>query len=276
MSARWLPVSNYKKVYVMELAFGIKDVIDIVLVALLLFEAYRLMKEMGAGNIFVGIMAFVVMWFLVTHVFKMELLGAIFNRVVAVGAIGLIVIFQSEIRRFFSRIGSRKNWKSMQWLKKQFRFVSHDTKTDEEFPIMRVVLACRDMSRTKTGALIVLQREDGLQQYIESGEIINADISTRLIENIFFKNSPLHDGAMIIADNRVKAAGAILPVSQNPDVPQYLGLRHRSALGITERTDALVIIVSEETGTISLAKDGKFSLNITAEQLEHILSKELE
>lgn len=143
----------------MELAFGIKDVIDIVLVALLLFEAYRLMKEMGAGNIFVGIMAFVVMWFLVTHVFKMELLGAIFNRVVAVGAIGLIVIFQSEIRRFFSRIGSRKNWKSMQWLKKQFRFVSHDTKTDEEFPIMRVVLACRDMSRTKTGALIVLQRE---------------------------------------------------------------------------------------------------------------------
>lgn len=271
-----MPVSNYKKVYVMELAFGIKDVIDIVLVALLLFEAYRLMKEMGAGNIFVGIMAFVVMWFLVTHVFKMELLGAIFNRVVAVGAIGLIVIFQSEIRRFFSRIGSRKNWKSMQWLKKQFRFVSHDTKTDEEFPIMRVVLACRDMSRTKTGALIVLQREDGLQQYIESGEIINADISTRLIENIFFKNSPLHDGAMIIADNRVKAAGAILPVSQNPDVPQYLGLRHRSALGITERTDALVIIVSEETGTISLAKDGKFSLNITAEQLEHILSKELE
>lgn len=260
----------------MELAFGIKDVIDIVLVALLLFEAYRLMKEMGAGNIFVGIMAFVVMWFLVTHVFKMELLGAIFNRVVAVGAIGLIVIFQSEIRRFFSRIGSRKNWKSMQWLKKQFRFVSHDTKTDEEFPIMRVVLACRDMSRTKTGALIVLQREDGLQQYIESGEIINADISTRLIENIFFKNSPLHDGAMIIAGNRVKAAGAILPVSQNPDVPQYLGLRHRSALGITERTDALVIIVSEETGTISLAKDGKFSLNITAEQLEHILSKELE
>ncbi|MGN0186644.1 MAG: diadenylate cyclase CdaA [Paludibacteraceae bacterium] len=259
----------------MELAFGVKDVIDIVLVALLLFEAYRLMKEMGAGNIFVGIMAFVVVWFLVTHVFKMELLGAIFNKVVAVGAIGLIVIFQSEIRRFFSRIGSRKNWKSMQWLKKQFRFASHETK-NAEFPIMRVVLACRDMSRTKTGALIVLQREDGLQQYIESGEIINADISTRLIENVFFKNSPLHDGAMIIADNRVKAAGAILPVSQNPDVPQYLGLRHRSALGITERTDALVIIVSEETGTISLAKDGKFSLNITAEQLEHILATEME
>ncbi len=259
----------------MELAFGIKDVIDIVLVALLMFGVYKLMKNMGAGNIFMGILAFVLVWFLVTHVFKMELLGAILNRVVAVGAIGLIVIFQSEIRRFFSRIGSRTNWRSMQWLKKVFRNGQKEGKKSE-FPIMRLVIACRDMARAKTGALIVIQRSDSLQQYIESGDVINADVNTRLIENIFFKNSPLHDGAMIVANGRIKAAGAILPVSQNPDVPKYLGLRHRSALGISERTDALVIVVSEETGTISLARDGKFSLNITAEQLEHILSTELE
>ena len=259
----------------MELAFGIKDIIDIVLVALLMFGVYKLMKNMGAGNIFMGILAFVLVWFLVTHVFKMELLGAILNRVVAVGAIGLIVIFQSEIRRFFSRIGSRTNWRSMQWLKKVFRNGQKESKKNE-FPIMRLVIACRDMARAKTGALIVIQRSDSLQQYIESGDVINADVNTRLIENIFFKNSPLHDGAMIVANGRIKAAGAILPVSQNPDVPKHLGLRHRSALGISERTDALVIVVSEETGTISLARDGKFSLNITAEQLEHILSTELE
>ncbi len=258
----------------MDLAFGVKDIIDIVLVAVLLFEGYKLMKEMGAGNIFLGIMSFVVVWFLVTYIFKMELLGTIFNNVVSVGAIGLIVIFQNEIRRFFSRIGSHQSWKSMQWLKKVFRF-SQKSSNKTEFPIMRLVLACRDMARTKTGALIVIQRVDSLQQYIESGDVINADINTRLIENIFFKNSPLHDGAMIIADNKIMAAGAILPVSQNPDIPKYLGLRHRSALGISERSDALVIIISEETGTISLAKDGRFSLNITAEELEHSLATEL-
>ena len=258
----------------MELAFGIKDVIDIVLVALLMFGVYKLMKNMGAGNIFVGILAFILVWFLVTHVFKMELLGAILNKVVAVGVIGLIVIFQNEIRRFFSRIGSHSKTRSMRWIKKMFH-ISEDEETKTTYPIMHIVLACRDMARTKTGALIVIQRNESLQQYIESGDVVNADVNTRLIENIFFKNSPLHDGAMILADGRVMAASAILPVSQNPDVPKHLGLRHRSALGISERTDALAIIVSEETGTISLARDGKFSLNITAEQLEHILATEL-
>lgn len=259
----------------MELAFGIKDIIDIILVAFLLYQAYKLMKDTGAGNIFIGIMAFVVFWFLVTHVFKMELLGAILNRVIGVSAIGLIVIFQNEIRRFFSRIGSSKNWKFWKRFKNLFKIKSKDEQLSE-FPIMRVVLACRNLSRTKTGALLVVQRQDTLQQYIESGDIINADISTRLIENIFFKNSPLHDGAMIISDDKIIAAASILPVSQNPNVPKHLGLRHRAALGISEKTDAIVIIVSEEMGTISLAIGGKLTLNITAEQLERLLSTELE
>jgi diadenylate cyclase len=258
----------------MELAFGVKDIVDIVLVAILLYQAFKLMKDTGAGNIFLGIMTFVIFWFLVTHVFKMELLGAILNRVIGVSAIGLIVIFQNEIRRFFSRIGSRKNWKFILRLQKLFKIKSKEHELT--FPIMRVVLACRNLSRTKTGALLVIQRHDSLQQYVESGDVINANINTRLIENIFFKNSPLHDGAMIINDQHIVAAGAILPVSQNTDIPKFLGLRHRAALGISERTDAIVIIVSEETGTISLAIGAKFTLNVTAEQLERLLSTELE
>lgn len=258
----------------MELAFGVKDIVDIVLVAILLYQAFKLMKDTGAANIFLGIMTFVVFWFLVTHVFKMELLGAILNRVIGVSAIGLIVIFQNEIRRFFSRIGSRKNWKFVLRLQKLFKIKSKEPALT--FPIMRVVLACRNLSRTKTGALLVIQRQDSLQQYVESGDVINADINTRLIENIFFKNSPLHDGAMIIDDQHIVAAGAILPVSQNTDIPKFLGLRHRAALGISERTDAIVIIVSEETGTISLAIGAKLTLNVTAEQLERLLSTELE
>ena len=258
----------------MELAFGVKDIVDIVLVAILLYQAFKLMKDTGAGNIFLGIMTFVIFWFLVTHVFKMELLGAILNRVIGVSAIGLIVIFQNEIRRFFSRIGSRKNWKFILRLQKLFKIKSKEHELT--FPIMRVVLACRNLSRTKTGALLVIQRHDSLQQYVESGDVINADINTRLIENIFFKNSPLHDGAMIIDYQHIVAAGAILPVSQNTDIPKFLGLRHRAALGISERTDAVVIIVSEETGTISLAMGAKLTLNVTAEQLERLLSTELE
>ena len=258
----------------MELAFGIIDIVDIVLVALLLYQAFKLMKDTGAGNIFIGIMTFVIFWFLVTHVFKMELLGAILNRVIGVSAIGLIVIFQNEIRRFFSRIGSRKNWKFILRLQKLFKIKSKEP--GMTFPIMRVVLACRNLSRTKTGALLVIQRHDSLQQYVESGDLINANINTRLIENIFFKNSPLHDGAMIIDYQHIVAAGAILPVSQNTDIPKFLGLRHRAALGISERTDAIVIIVSEETGTISLAIGAKLTLNVTAEQLERLLSTELE
>ena len=258
----------------MELAFGVKDIVDIVLVAILLYQAFKLMKDTGAGNIFLGIMTFVIFWFLVTHVFKMELLGAILNRVIGVSAIGLIVIFQNEIRRFFSRIGSRKNWKFILRLQKLFKIKSREHELT--FPIMRVVLACRNLSRTKTGALLVIQRHDSLQQYVESGDVINADINTRLIENIFFKNITIHDGAMIIDYQHIVAAGAILPVSQNTDIPKFLGLRHRAALGISERTDAIVIIVSEETGTISLAIGAKLTLNVTAEQLERLLSTELE
>ena len=250
---------------------GIKDIIDIILVAFVLYETYKLIKGTGASNFFVGLLAFVLFWFLISRVFKLQLMGAILDRVISVGALALIVIFQNEIRRFFSRIGSRQNWTFFK--KIQHFFKSPNGKNKENtFPIMKVVLACRNMARTKTGALIVIARNSNLREYIESGDVIDADINTRLIENIFFKNSPLHDGAMIISDERITSAGSILPVSQNPDIPRHLGLRHRSALGITERTDALAIVVSEETGTISIAMDDTIDINVTAEQLERILA----
>lgn len=256
----------------MSIAFGIKDVIDIFLVAVLLYQVYKLMHNTGTVNIFLGIMSFVVAWFLVVKVLRLELMGAILNQLISVGSIVLVVIFQEEIRHFFSRLGSRKNWKVYRRFTKLFR-PSAAREQKRTFPTMKLVMACRNMARTKTGALIVIGREVSLQEYIDSGDVVNADINTRLIENIFFKNSPLHDGAMIILGDRIVAAGAILPVSKNPDIPRHLGLRHRAALGVTEKTDALVIIVSEETGTISLALEGEYRLNLSAEDLERELTE---
>lgn len=255
----------------MSIAFGIKDAIDILLVAILLYQTYKLMRNTGAVNIFAGVMVFVVIWFLIVKVFKLELMGAILNQLVSVGAIALIVIFQNEIRRFFQRLGSKQSWKL--WDRISHFFHPHQEKRKRTFPVMKLVLACRNMSRTKTGALIVIGRKNSLQEYIDTGDKINSDINTRLIENIFFKNSPLHDGAMIIVDDRIVAAGAILPVSKNPDIPRHLGLRHRAAMGVSEKCDAVVIIVSEETGTITMAIDGAYKLNLTPEDLERLLTE---
>ena len=256
----------------MPFAIGLKDIFDILLVAILLYQVYRLIKNTGAINIFFGVMVFVFIWFLIVKVLKLGLTGAILNQVVSVGAIALVILFQNEIRKFLLKLGSRQNWK---FYKNIAKIIKGNTLKDGQvaFPVMKLVLACRNMSRTKTGALIVVGRDNSLQEYIESGEQISADINTRLIENIFFKNSPLHDGAMIIADHKIVAAGAILPVSKNPNIPRHLGLRHRAAMGISEKSDAIVIIVSEETGTISMAIDGAYRLNLTAEDLERNLTK---
>ena len=141
--------------------------------------------------------------------------------------------------------------------------------------IMPIVMACMQMSKGKVGALIVIERTASLADIISTGEIVNADINQRLIENIFFKNSPLHDGAMIISDHRIRAASCILPVSHNLDIPKELGLRHRAALGMSQESDALIVIVSEETGGISIASSGRFRLRLSAEELEAVLTEEL-
>lgn len=256
----------------MGYAIGLKDIIDIFLVAVLFYQIYRLVKGTSVSNIFIGLILFLVVWFVVKY-FDMTLLSMIFDAVVNVGAIALIVIFQTEIRNFFARLGS-SNWAFMQWLRRVFKPKKRQVE-ESAFPIMKMVLACRNMAKTKTGALIVIGRKTRLNEYIETGDLVNADINTRLIENVFFKNSPLHDGAMIVTDNRITAAGCILPVSRNPEIPRHLGLRHRSALGISENTDAITIIVSEETGTISLAINSSYQLNVTPEELERVLAEKL-
>jgi len=251
---------------------GIKDIIDILLVAFLMYQTYKLMKETGTAKIFIGIMILITIWFSVEHVLKMELLGSILNRVVSVGAIGLIVIFQNEIRRFLFRIGSGKDIKNIEKFKKIF-FKKDSTKN--AFPIMPLIMACQKMSKEKTGALIIIEKNNKLWDFIETGETINADINAQLIESLFFKNSPLHDGAVIISKERILAARCILPISQNLNIPNHFGLRHRAAIGLTERTDALAIIVSEESGNITMSFSGQWTTPLTAEQLKTKLSNKL-
>jgi len=242
------------------------------LVAVLLYQTFKLLKRTGAVNIFIGILAFLICWFLVSYVFKMELLGGIFDRIVSVGAFALIVLFQDEIRRFFSRIGSRRKGSIIQALKRIFVTDNND-KEKTDFDLVQIVLACRNLAKSSTGGLIVLTRNNNLEFYTHSGEQINAAINSRLIESIFFKNSPLHDGALIISDRKLKAAACILPVSKNQSIPKRMGLRHRAALGITEHSDSIAIIVSEETGHISWALNGQLTVNVKPEQLEHFLSE---
>ncbi|MBQ8593592.1 MAG: diadenylate cyclase CdaA [Bacteroidaceae bacterium] len=253
----------------MLIDFGIKDLLDILLVAYLLYQLYKLMKESGSLNIFAGVLIFLTIWVLVSQVLEMRLLGSIFDILQNVGVIALIVLFQDEIRRFLLSLGTRH--RGRRWLK---FFTSNKKEGREQTDTLPIAMACLSMSKQKVGALIVIEKQLPLNEIIRTGEPIDANINQRLIENIFFKNSPLHDGAMIISKNRIKAAGCILPVSHDLNIPKHLGLRHRAALGISQESDALVIVVSEETGAISMAQNGKIRLRLSAEELERTLTTE--
>ena len=231
--------------------FGFKDLIDILLVAGIMYEMYRLLRRTGAANLFWGILAFIIVWFLVSFVFQLDLTGALFDRIISVGAIALIVIFQEEIRMFFYRVGSRFS----SWQLFRPRTPEDDPRSRQQ--VLEITQACRHMVSTKTGALIVLAGGGSLKEIVDTGERLDAQVSARLIENIFFKNTPLHDGALVIRDGKMLAAACILPVSKDQTIPQHYGLRHRAALGLTEKSDATCIVVSEETGHISVASEGK-------------------
>ena len=253
--------------------FGLKDVVDIVLVALIIFYAYRLMKESRSLNVFMGILVFVVLWLVVSQVLEMKLLGGIMDKLISVGVIGLIILFQEDIRKFLYNLGAHQR---IQALRRLFTNAEkeHDTEQVKQM-IMPIVMSCMNMSKRKVGALIVVQRATPLDDIVATGERIDALINQRLIENIFFKNSPLHDGAMVVVGQRIRAAGCILPVSHDLNIPKELGLRHRAALGITHESDCIAIVVSEETGGISVAIRSEFQLRLTAEKLESILTQEL-
>ena len=256
----------------MWMHFGVKDLIDVLLVAFFLYQTYKLMKSSGTMAIFSGVVSFIILLILVSQVLEMRLMGAILDKFISVGFVVLVILFQDEIRRFLMALGSHRGWK---FLGNLFSKRGSDKENEGKF-VAPVVLACMNMARKKIGALIVIQQEVDLTVFEHTGEMFNADVNARLIENIFFKNSPLHDGAMIIADGRIKAAGCILPVAQNANLPKDLGLRHRSALGMSLETDALIIIVSEERGKISVAHNGKLEINISAEDLQQILSGDRE
>ena len=238
---------------------------------MMLYYIYRLMKESRSLNVFIGIMMFVVVWLFVSQILDMRLLGAILDKLVSVGVIALIVIFQEDIRKFLYNMGAHQRMKA---IVKLFSFDKESNEEVDKAAIMPIVLACLSMSKRKVGALIVIEREDPLDTIADTGDKIDANINQRLIENIFFKNSPLHDGAMVIADKRIKAAGCILPVSHEQNIPKELGLRHRAALGISQECDAIAIVVSEETGGITVAIKGNFKLRLSAEKLESILTEQ--
>ncbi len=256
----------------MFIEFGLVDIIDIFLVALMLFYIYRLMRESRSLNVFIGIMVFIVIWLFVSQIIQMRLLGSILDKLVSVGVIALIVLFQEDIRTFLYNLGAHRRMKGL------MRFFSKEKGKDQKEvkeSIMPIVMSCMNMSKGKVGALIVIERTMPLDDIVRTGDLIDAAINQRLIENVFFKNSPLHDGAMIISKQRIKAAGCILPVSHDLDIPKELGLRHRAAMGMSQESDALSVVVSEETGGISVAVRGEFRLRLSAEELEGILTKEL-
>ena len=228
----------------------IVDIIDIVLVAVLLYALYRLLKGTAAISIFIGIVAIFLIWQLV-NALQMELLSTILGAFVSVGFIALIIIFQPEIRRFLFTIGTKTSNGDL----KLFRFLNRKKKTIT-LDTDTICQACQSMSDIKQGALIVITRQNTLADIVVTGVTIDAIISKPLIENIFFKNSPLHDGAMIITNDKIVAARCILPVTNNNKIPGHYGLRHRAAVGVSENNDCVVLVVSEETGDISLVKAG--------------------
>lgn len=257
------------------IAIHIADVIDILLVTSLLYGVYRVLKAYGAATVFHGIVLFFTVWLLVDRVFKLPLLGSIMNQVISVGALALVIIFQDEIRLFFSRLGSSSSRRWMQRFSQLFHHGNSGAGQDTGSLVMPIVMASKNMAGTKTGALIVIQRQNELDTYIQSGERLDAKPSARLLENIFWKNTPLHDGAVIITGRQITAAACVLPVSRNMDIPQQFGLRHRAALGVSEKTDAIAIVVSEETGHIAVAIEGDIKENISAQQLEQLLTENL-
>ena len=247
--------------------FTFVDLLDILMVAFILYQIYRVIRGTAAMNIFVALILVYILY-LVVKAFKMELTSMILGQFIGVGVIALIILFQQEIRRFLLHIGTRYMRRSQRPFVKWFfdKTVNADARN-----LSPIVEACRSMAESKTGALIVIGRKSSMDLFAETGDIINAALNYRLLLNIFFKNAPLHDGAVIIVNRRIHAARCMLPSSANPNLPANFGMRHRAAIGITEETDALAIVVSEETGKISASESGQIENNISLERLENIL-----
>ena len=250
------------------ITFGFTDFVDILLVAVILYQLYKLVRGTVAMNIFVGLMLLYLVW-LVVKFLNLNLLSTILDSFISVGVIAVIILFQQEIRKFLLLLGNTDS------VKKRFslaRFLDKaDNITTSDSTLHEICRACRNMSKTKTGALIVLANNSELTTFVQSGDTLNADVSYRLIESIFFKNSPMHDGAMIIIGDHIKAARCVLPIDDDLVLPPHLGLRHRAALSMSNVTEATIVVVSEETGSISYVRKGEIKYDITDETLFSLL-----
>ena len=255
---------------ILFLTFRWQDAVDILLVAFLFYQLYRLVRGTAALNIFIGVAIFYV-FYRIVRLLKLELFSSILGNFIEVGIIALLIVFQQEIRRFFLFIGTYNVLGNQRFRKAIFSWA--DDQKESLLDINAVVKACRNMAESNTGALIVITRGNDLKFYSNTGDPVDARVSVRMIESIFYKNSPLHDGAVVITQNTIRAARCVLPVTENAEFPAHLGMRHRAAVGITENSDALAIVVSEQTGEISLAKEGLMESRISAEKLKELLEK---
>ncbi|MFN9502042.1 MAG: diadenylate cyclase CdaA [Chryseotalea sp.] len=239
------------------------DVVDILLVSILLYQVYKLIRGSIAVNIFLGILA-LYLGYLIVRAAQMELLATILGQFMGVGVIAMIVLFQPEIRKFLLVIGRSTEFRE-NFLKtlNNWRQEYHD-----DFDIQQIIDACKTLKATKTGALIVFSRDTELKFYAETGDMIDAEVNKRLLLTIFNKTTPLHDGAVIIYKGKIKAARCVLPVSENDHLPPQFGLRHRAAVGMSENTDTLVLAISEETGRLILARNGKYLRALKLKQVE--------
>ena len=243
------------------------DIIDVLLVGFIIYQLYQLTKGTAAIKIFLGLFLIYILWKIVDAL-QMNMLGEILGQLMGVGVIAIIIVFQQELRQFLLFVGDREFFKTrsrflQRWLPKQKK---------TPLPIEPIVHACEKMAKTRTGALLVFQKNSPLDSYIRSQRRIEGLLSSSLLQSIFLKDGPLHDGAVLIAKNKIQSAGGVLPVSKQENLPVKYGLRHRAALGLTEETDALVIVVSEETGNISLAMNGEIKSPLTPTQLTQLLS----
>ncbi len=241
---------------------GVSDILDILIVALLIYRVIILVRRTNTYNLARGLIVFLVaLW--ISGIFRLTMINYILRRAVEIGAIALLILFQPELRKFLERMGSTFS---------QGRVASS---SEVESVIMQTIIACNDLSASKTGALIIFERKVRLDEVIASGTIINSDVNAELLKNLFFNKAPLHDGAVIIRDGRIAAAGCVLPLTKSTNLSKDLGMRHRAGIGMSEQSDALVVIVSEETGAISVAVDGLLKRHLNSSTFEKILHSEL-
>jgi len=256
------------------LKFSVFDVLDVLLVAFIIYQLYNLIRGTIAANIFIGLIT-IYLLYMVVKALEMRLLTVILGKFVDVGIIAIIIVFQQEVRRFLLLVGKNASLqRNKAWWK--YFFGKAEAEKNNYARIKPIIDACKSMKQTRTGALIVFAKYYDEQFYQNSCEVLDAKISKRVLESIFQKNSPLHDGAVVISENKIKSASCILPVTENADLPAQFGLRHRAGIGVTEANDATAIIVSEETGEISYAKQGRIKMDISFAELEKLLNKDFQ